>query len=72
MTESEQKIQVFTINMGIIFIWNEKYHISLVAISTPEIFTFIPHHENKSSIYKKNFNILYVFLITYHFTCTCV
>ena len=51
---NKQKIQV---------LWHENYHISLVATATHEIFIFIPLDENKSCIYRKNLNILYLFTI---------
>jgi hypothetical protein len=60
---SKQKIQVFSINTQFIFIlWHKNYHISLVATATHEIFIFIPLNENKSCIYRKKLNILYLIL----------
>ena len=56
MTESmyKQKIQVFPINMGFIFIsWYGNYHIALVAITIFEIFLLIQLDENKSCIFGK-------------------
>jgi hypothetical protein len=43
-------------------LWHGNYHISLVATATHEIFIFIPLDENKSCIYRKNLNILYILL----------
>jgi hypothetical protein len=34
-----------------------------VATDTHEIFIFIPLDENKSCIYRKNLNILYIFFV---------
>ena len=48
------------------------YHISLVVITTHEIYIFTPLNENKSRIYRiKNLNILYligkyIYLLLYY------
>jgi hypothetical protein len=62
---NKQKIQVFfSINTEFIFIlWYENYHISLMATATREIIIFIPLDENKSCIYRRNLNILYLLIL---------
>jgi hypothetical protein len=65
---NKQKIQVFFMNTGLIFIlWYENYHISLVATVTHEIFIFISLDENKSCINRKKleYPLLSIYLFKY-------
>ena len=56
-----RKFKFFSIKTGFILMdWYLNYHISLMAITTREIFIFTPQDENKSCTYRKKVNILYI------------
>jgi hypothetical protein len=55
-----RKFKFFYKYMIYFILWHENNHISLVATATHELFIFIPLNKNKSCIYRKNLNILYV------------